>query len=627
MIKRILFILICLLALYASASAQSSPTLTIKETDGSPKVVFPSELIFPAGSLTRNGQKVTISFGGGGGGGAVDSVFGRTGVVVSATNDYTWAQINKATSSLADITTRSASDLSSGTLPDARFPATLPVLSGANLTALNASSLGSGTVPDARFPATLPALSGVNLTALNASALGSGTVPDARFPATLPAISGVNLTNLNGSNVSSGTVADARIASALTGKTYNGLTLDATTGIFHLANGKTLTVSNSLTLTGTDGTSHVFPSTSSTLARTDTDQTFGGTQSFTGVILASDSGIARSSATTTGLYFGPEYVVFQAAAEAQFFFERSTQRQFVLGSSIKFGWASTTSAIGSVIDTAFERAAAGTVKLTDGSTGFGKLTLGTSVYDLAGSGSPEGAVTANIGSIYRRTNGSTGTAVYFKESGTGNTGWTAIGAGGGGGVSASSTDTFTNKTVDAEGTGNVLTIPVPVEFLAAGCNAGLASTFLNLPSSNAPAAACQTGTNSLDASLDYNDSTNQSAQGNLKLPDDWSGAVDFDLQWFAAATSGNVIWALQTGCAADGEVGDPSWNTAQTVTDAAKGTTLQLNNAAISSVTTTGCAAGETLYWKLYRDAAAGGDTMTGDARLRSARFKMRRAM
>ena len=38
--------------------------------------------------------------------------------------------------------------------------------------------------------------SGVNLTALNASNLGSGTVPDARFPATLPAISGANLTNL-----------------------------------------------------------------------------------------------------------------------------------------------------------------------------------------------------------------------------------------------------------------------------------------------------------------------------------------------------------------------------------------------------------------------------------------------
>jgi hypothetical protein len=52
---------------------------------------------------------------------------------------------------------------------------------GSNLTNLNASNLSSGTVPDARFPATLPAASGVNLTALNASNLASGTVGTARL--------------------------------------------------------------------------------------------------------------------------------------------------------------------------------------------------------------------------------------------------------------------------------------------------------------------------------------------------------------------------------------------------------------------------------------------------------------
>ena len=38
--------------------------------------------------------------------------------------------------------------------------------------------------------------SGANLTNLDASDLASGTIPDARFPATLPAVSGANLTNL-----------------------------------------------------------------------------------------------------------------------------------------------------------------------------------------------------------------------------------------------------------------------------------------------------------------------------------------------------------------------------------------------------------------------------------------------
>ena len=82
----------------------------------------------------------------------------------------------------ADIADLAASKLT-GTIADARFPATLPATSGVNLTALNATNLGSGTVPDARFPATLPTASGVNLTALNASNLGSGSIADARVPA------------------------------------------------------------------------------------------------------------------------------------------------------------------------------------------------------------------------------------------------------------------------------------------------------------------------------------------------------------------------------------------------------------------------------------------------------------
>jgi len=52
----------------------------------------------------------------------VTSVFGRTGAVIAAANDYTWAMINKTTSSLADITTRSAGDLTSGNLAIARMP-------------------------------------------------------------------------------------------------------------------------------------------------------------------------------------------------------------------------------------------------------------------------------------------------------------------------------------------------------------------------------------------------------------------------------------------------------------------------------------------------------------------------
>tara|TARA_B100000927_G_scaffold70858_1_gene56237 strand:- start:1343 stop:2473 length:1131 start_codon:yes stop_codon:yes gene_type:complete len=132
-----------------------------------------------------------------------------------------------------------ANNLSSGTVPDARFPAVLPAISGANLTSLPAANLtgtlpaisGSNltSLPAANLTGTLPAISGANLTSLpaanltgtlpaisganltnlpvdlsnlSATNLTSGTIPDARFPATLPAISGANLTNLPSSGIS-----------------------------------------------------------------------------------------------------------------------------------------------------------------------------------------------------------------------------------------------------------------------------------------------------------------------------------------------------------------------------------------------------------------------------------------
>jgi uncharacterized protein YjbI with pentapeptide repeats len=43
----------------------------------------------------------------------------------------------------------------------------------------------------------------------------------------------------------------------------------------------------------------------------------------------------------------------------------------------------------------------------------------------SGTGSPEGVVTATVGSMWLRSDGGAGTTLYIKESGTGNTGWVA----------------------------------------------------------------------------------------------------------------------------------------------------------------------------------------------------------
>ncbi len=50
---------------------------------------------------------------------------------------------------------------------------------------------------------------------------------------------------------------------------------------------------------------------------------------------------------------------------------------------------------------------------------------GTSAVWSSGTGTPEAVVTAPVGSMFTRTDGGTGTTLYVKETGTGNTGWVA----------------------------------------------------------------------------------------------------------------------------------------------------------------------------------------------------------
>jgi hypothetical protein len=47
----------------------------------------------------------------------------------------------------------------------------------------------------------------------------------------------------------------------------------------------------------------------------------------------------------------------------------------------------------------------------------------STVMITSGTGTPEGAVTAPVGSLYLRTDGGSATTLYIKESGAGNTGW------------------------------------------------------------------------------------------------------------------------------------------------------------------------------------------------------------
>lgn len=199
----------------------------------------------------------------------------------------------------------------------------------------------------------------------------------------------------------------------------------------------------------------------------------------------------------------------------------------------------------------------------------------------------------------------------------------------GGSTVATSDNTLqlTGKTLDAEGTGNVITIPRRLWFPAAGCLNATAGSIWDLPSSNPAVAACITGTNTQKGVLDFADSASLSAQLTYKLPSTWTGTVDANIKWLTTATTGDVVWQLATICVADGETDDPAFNTASTVTDTAKGTTNQTNDAAITTVTVTGCAAGELMHVKILRDSAHASDTLAATARLIGVELVIREAM
>jgi hypothetical protein len=231
-----------------------------------------------------------------------------------------------------------------------------------------------------------------------------------------------------------------------------------------------------------------------------------------------------------------------------------------------------------------------------------------------------GGLAAEEGSICLGTAG-----VYWKDD-TGDTDWTLLSTSSGT-VTPSSTDTFTNKTLDAEGTGNVLTIPFVLTYVVGICQDDVATLGLSTPTSNAATAACVTGTNTQLAVAEFADSATSAVQGHLSLPSDWTGALDVRGKWRTPATSGSVVWQVATICVADAETTDPAFNTASTTTEAAKGTTLQLNDFALTGVTATGCAAGEELYWRFFRDASHGSDDLAATAQLVSLTWTLRRAL
>ncbi|MBI4034394.1 hypothetical protein HY380_00680, partial [Candidatus Saccharibacteria bacterium] len=108
----------------------------------------------------------------------------------------------------ASLTSLNASNVSSGTLADSRLSTTV-TLQGNNFN-------GASQLVQLNGSTQLPAVSGVNLTNLNASNLASGTVPEARLSANVALLSGTGPQTFSGNNAFTGSLLHQNAANSTT---------------------------------------------------------------------------------------------------------------------------------------------------------------------------------------------------------------------------------------------------------------------------------------------------------------------------------------------------------------------------------------------------------------------------
>ena len=120
--------------------------------------------------------------------------------------------------------------------------------------------------------------------------------------------------------------------------------------------------------------------------------------------------------------------------------------------------------------------------------------------------------------------------------------------------------------------------------------------------------------------FDFDASTQQYTQFTIAMPKSWNeGTLTYQVYWAPSTTNtGNAIFGLQGVACADGDTIDVAYGTAIEVTDAGIGTVEdQQISSESSAMTVAGSpAAGEQSYFQLFRKAADGGDTFTGECRV-----------
>ena len=142
------------------------------------------------------------------------------------------------------------------------------------------------------------------------------------------------------------------------------------------------------------------------------------------------------------------------------------------------------------------------------------------------------------------------------------------------------------------------------------------------PTTN-PADAAQVETTATRPDLkvfDFDASTQQYTQFTVAMPKSWNeGTLTYQVYWSPSTTNtGDAIFGLQAVACADNDTIDVAYGTAIEVTDAGIGTVedQQITSESGAMTVAGSPAAGEQTYFQLFRKAADGSDTFTGECRV-----------
>ena len=157
-------------------SAISAGIVTVTASGGSSQNVFSTIAVSGQSNVVADSTTDTLTFAAGSNV-TLTTNAGTDTVTIAAANDNTQLSSEQVQDIVGAMFSGNTETDITATYQDADGTIDLVV----DLSSLNADNLGSGTIPNGRFPATLPATSGANLTALNASEITSGTLPIARI--------------------------------------------------------------------------------------------------------------------------------------------------------------------------------------------------------------------------------------------------------------------------------------------------------------------------------------------------------------------------------------------------------------------------------------------------------------